>query len=147
MSAIPLTEFAERLNHILPLITKEFFKRQTNKLFKGKLTVPQFLVLDCLLREGNSKMSTLAQVLDVTTAAMTGIVDRLVRDGYLKRSFDSGDRRVIKITLTPRGTAIVKKIIEERQQLIMKIFGEISEDDRAEYLRILMQIRDILNQE
>jgi DNA-binding MarR family transcriptional regulator len=75
---------------------------------------------------------------------MTGIVDRLVKYGYVLRIFDPQDRRIIKIKLATKGTELVKKINQQRRQMIIKIFGQLSERDRQDYLRILLQIKDIL---
>jgi len=132
------------MNEIMPVIMREFARRQVNELYKGKITLPQFLALEFLHREGESKMSVLAYFMKVTTAAMTGIVERLVSGGYAGRVYEPRDRRIIKIRLTAKGNGLVKKINTQRQQMVINIFKKISEADRQEYLRILMQIKEIL---
>lgn len=139
-----LSEFADRLNDIMPVIIKEFARRQVNELYKGKITLPQFLILEFLSRRNELIMSDLARFMKVTTAAMTGIVDRLVRYAYVIRAFDPKDRRIIKIRMTAKGATLVKKINSQRRKMVINIFGRISEDDREDYLRILMQIKDVL---
>lgn len=147
MEQLFLQDFADRMNRIMPTIIKEFSRRQVNELYRGKITLPQFLILDFLSQNNESKMKDLAHFLAVTTAAMTGMVDRLVNYGYVTRVFDPKDRRIIKIGLLPKGLRLVKKINQERRQMIIKIFGKISETDRQDYLRILEQIKDILAKE
>lgn len=142
-----LVEFANKMNEVMPVLFREFSKRQANELYKGKITLPQFLILDFLNRQGESQMTHLANFMHVTTAAMTGIVERLVRDGYLVRVYETKDRRIIKVKLTSKGNELVKRINQQRQRMIIKIFGNISEDDRKDYLRILMQIKEILTKE
>jgi DNA-binding MarR family transcriptional regulator len=144
---LSLYEFADRMNEAMPVIIREFARRQVNELYKGKITLPQFLVLEYLYREGPSKMSRLADFMHVTTAAMTGIMDRLVRDGYCLRVYEPQDRRIINIRLTTRGQDLVKKIRQQRRNMVIKIFGKIAERDRLDYLRIIMQIKDILMKE
>jgi DNA-binding MarR family transcriptional regulator len=144
MNRVSVEQFADRMSEIMPVIIKEFARRQTDEFYKGKLTFPQFLVLEFLRRSGESKMTTLANFMGVTTPAMTGIVDRLVKYGYVLRIFDPQDRRIIKIKLATKGTELVKKINQQRRQMIIKIFGQLSERDRQDYLRILLQIKDIL---
>jgi DNA-binding MarR family transcriptional regulator len=78
---------------------------------------------------------------------MTGLVDRLVRDGYAARGPDLKDRRIIKIKLNPSGNELVRKINAQRREMIIKIFGKISSSDREDYLRILKQIKEILAKE
>lgn len=146
MKEVSLSEFADKMNELMPTVIKEFARRQANELYKGKITLPQFLVLAFLVREGESKMTLLARFMGVSTAAMTGIVDRLVRDNYALRQSQAGDRRIIKIKLTSRGAQLVSKINAQRKQMILNIFGKISERDRQDYLRILMRVKDVLIQ-
>jgi DNA-binding MarR family transcriptional regulator len=140
MNRLCLAEFADRINEIVPVIMKEFTKRQTGELYKTKVTLPQFLILVLLQREGETKMTDLAHMVKVTTAAMTGI-------GYAVRAYDPQDRRIIKVKATTKGSQLVKKVNEERRKMIIKIFGKLSESDRTDYLRILTQIKEALIKE
>lgn len=139
-----LPEFADRINQIMPVMFREFARRQVSELYKGKITIPQFLLLESLYREGESKMTVLAHFMKVTTAAMTGIVERLVRDGYVLRVYDHRDRRIVKVGLTSKGKELVKSVNEHRRGMVIRIFSKISESDRADYLRIISRIKDIL---
>ena len=147
MQQLSLPEFADKINATMPVIAREFIRRQTNELYKGKITLPQCLILEFLHSEKDSTMTHLARLMRVSTAAMTGIVDRLVREGYIVRTYDAGDRRIIKVKLTVKGQDVVRKINEQKRQMVIKTFGKISERDRQEYLRILIRIKDILSKE
>ena len=110
-----------------------------------KITMPQFVLLEILHREGQSRMTDLARLINVSTAATTGIVDRLVRDGYVARASDPSDRRIIKVDLTAKGSKAVKNIVDQRKQIFSKIFGVLSGDERDQYLKILRSVRDQLS--
>lgn len=144
MAAISLPEFADKINEIMPVIMREFIKQQTAAFYKEKITLPQFIILDVLNRQGRLHMSELAGIMNVTTAAMTGIIDRLVRDGYLERIPDPRDRRIIRVRLTARGNKVVKNVSQRRRQTIINVFGRITQAERENYLNILMHIRDHL---
>jgi len=144
MSDKSLLEFAEKLSEILPFIIRELSRRQSNELFRGKITLPQFITLDYLSRREDFSMNEIARFLHVSRAAATGVVDRLVRDAYCLRYGDPNDRRVIKIKITHKGKELVKRIIQQRKEMVIQIFGKISRQEREEYLRILSKIRDIL---
>lgn len=144
MSNISLSEFADRLQEIIPVIMREFSRRQSNELSSGRITLQQFLVLEYLFKKSESRMTDLARFMEITTAAMTGIADRLVRNSYIARFFNANDRRVVNIKLTLKGQELVKKINLQRRHMIMKIFSKISFQDRQDYLRILTQIKEVL---
>jgi len=146
MSKIALFEFADRMNQLMPVVIQEFARRQANELYKGKITLPQFLILDFLDKKSEAKMSDMARFMQVTTAAMTGIIQRLVKYGYTLRVFQARDRRIINIKLTVKGKELVKKVTQQRRQMIIDIFGQISQGERQEYLKILTHIHEILNQ-
>jgi DNA-binding MarR family transcriptional regulator len=142
--SMTITEFADKINDVMPVMIKEFSRRNVAELYKGKITLPQFLILGFLHNNGDSKMCGIAKFMSVTTAAMTGMVDRLEKCGYIKRGHEPQDRRIINVNLTHKGLELVKKINRERRQMIIDVFGKVSSDDRSDYLRVLMKIKDIL---
>ena len=145
MSGLTLSQFGDRITDIMPMIMREFVRRNTGEFLKTKITLPQFIVLDHLHHCRETKMSDLAECMNVSTAAVTGIVDRLVRDKYVVRFNGVEDRRVVNIKLTPSGEAAIKKAIGERKKMIMDVLEVLSQKERAEYLRILTIIKDKLN--
>jgi len=126
---------------------REFAKYQVNELSKGRITLPQFLILGFLEKSGETNMSSLAHFMSVSTAAMTGTVDRLVNCGYVIREPEPTDRRIIKIKITSKGRDIIKKINCQRRQMIIDIFAKVSEHDRSDYLRVLTKIEEMLSSE
>lgn len=142
-----LSEFADKINQVMPALMKNLARREVDELYKGKITIQQFLILESLYKDGASKMSSLAGFMGVSTAAITGIVDRLVREGYAQRVYDPKDRRIINIELTAKGGYLVKNIIEKKRQMIIRMFSKVSEADRRDYLRVITRIKDNLTQE
>jgi DNA-binding MarR family transcriptional regulator len=67
-------------------------------------TLPRFDVLAALSSAGKGlRMSELSGILKVSNGNVTGIVDRLVTDGYVKRGPDENDRRATNVCLTKAG--------------------------------------------
>ena len=60
-------------------------------------------------------MTDLARFMTVSAAAMTGIMDRLVRDGYAARGYDTKDRRIIKAKLAGRKAKMRVRAIRLRE--------------------------------
>ena len=61
------------------------------------LTVPQLLVMQAIAKEGSPSTSTLARHIVVSQATVTRIIDRLERDGLVKREKSSKDKRVVNV--------------------------------------------------
>ena len=144
MSGNSLSDFAERLLEIMPVLMKASLKGIPQGFYKTKITMPQFIVLDILHRSGELKMTDLSHLLNVTTAAVTGLIDRLSKEGFVTRRHSEKDRRIIKVKITARGAKMVGDMNEKRKRATMEIFGIISPEERDEYLKILMHIRDHL---
>ena len=147
MAARKLAEFADKMNEVMPVLIQGFARRQANELYKGKITLPQFLILDFLNKKGECKMTEIARFMHVSTAAMTGIVERIKRCNYVERVYEPSDRRIIKVRLTYKGRELVKKVNRQRRNMIVDIFAKISQREREQYLNILMRILNIMTEE
>lgn len=135
-------DFAEKLMDTMHVIARTFSNSHSNELCMGKITFPQFMVLEFLSRHSMSKMTDIARHMNITTAAITGQVDRLQKNGYVERVNDQKDRRIINIRLLQKGSRLVSRIQGQRRDIIVSLFEKISDRDREEYLRILAKIRD-----
>jgi DNA-binding MarR family transcriptional regulator len=78
-------------------------------------------------------MSEIARFLIVSNGNITGIVDRLVADGFVARSRRNGDRRTSFITLTRRGRAAFAAMAAANERWIGELLSGISLRD-AEHL-------------
>lgn len=145
MSPDKISEFANRVTSIMTTITREFAKRGAKNSVIGKITIAQLVALENLNFHGETKMKDLAKFCSVSTPAMTGLINRLVRDGFVLRVYEKQDRRIIKARITKKGQDFLKKINDEKKQILIKVFGKLSQNDRDEYLRILLQIKDNLS--
>ncbi len=91
------------------------------------ITLPQFDVLSELEHAGDPlTMSQLSQKLMVSNGNVTGVVDRLERDGYVRREASPTDRRVQFITLTDKGVVTFRKMAEIHEQWITALFANMS---------------------
>ncbi|HQO37786.1 MAG TPA: MarR family transcriptional regulator [Candidatus Omnitrophota bacterium] len=142
-----LTEYSRSLIEIMPEVVRGLWKREINELTNGTITPPQIFILIYLNKMGELRMTDVARYLSVTTAAATGIVDRLVRGGYVSRMYDPSDRRIIRVRLTEKGKDLVKNLIVHKVARIKEIFSRLSDKDRTDYLRVLTRIQGILAQE
>ncbi len=90
--------------------------------------------------DGPLTMGALAQRVAVTEKTATGIVDRLERDGLLRRARDAADRRVVHVRLTARGGAASRRIEKVVHVSLSRLVSVLDAPDREALLRILQTL-------
>ena len=135
-----IREFASKVIQLSPQIIRGFKQYENNYLTRGQITLPQFLALGYLERNGKSKMNDLARYFKTSPSATTGLIDRLKLQGLVARKDDPCDRRIVWIELTAKGRGIIKSINKQKTETLINVFGKISPEDRQRYLNILEQV-------
>jgi DNA-binding MarR family transcriptional regulator len=92
------------------------------------ITAAQFDLLQRVYFNGPQTMTKLSQSLGIAKSTTSGLVMRLVRDGFLNRRRDETDRRVFKVEITPLGEQVIKAVIEMRVKYIEEVIKQIPED-------------------
>ena len=146
MTRSSMAHFADEVSKLMPSIMREFLKRQAKEITQGNITFSQILILDILRGKDSMRMGELANSLGVSMAAATGIVDKLVRNGFALRGGSPNDRRIVNISITSQGKRIAEKHNQARMKAIVDIFKNLSEPDRNKYLEILQKINQHLRQ-
>ncbi len=93
------------------------------------LTMSQLRVLHMLQAEPGTPAGNIAALLKVRPSTATGIVDRLVRDGLVRRERDELDRRRVRIWLTEQGLRVINEIRTRNRALIWKVFSNFTEQE------------------
>jgi DNA-binding MarR family transcriptional regulator len=109
---------------------------ETRERFKSKfnVTLPRFDVMAALYRKPDGMlMSEISRFLLVSNGNVTGIVDRLVQDGFIVRSQRNGDRRTSFVRLTARGHAAFIEMATAHERWINELLGGVKPRD-AEHL-------------
>lgn len=135
-----LFEVAAMFRSLLKNMSQEWNKISAKEY---NLTFPQFQVLFILKKRGPLKVSELADILALTSPAITSLTDKLIAAGYVLRERAENDRRVVYTTITEDGHAMIAKIIEDQKELILEFFGMLSEEDIQHLRRIFSMLLDI----
>lgn len=136
-----LEAFIEEVSQIMPRVLQGIFRRQkTDLLSRGEISLPQFMLMLVLYRKGFMKMKDIAHQLNVSLPATTGMVNRMVRDGRVRRIPDEKDRRVVYIGITARGKQVVNTVRTQRKRLFAEVFSNISQTERMQYLKVLRKV-------
>ena len=98
---------------------------------KLHLTMPQLKVVMLLGRHGSAPVSWLAGRLGVSPPNVTGILDRLEQQGWVHRTNDARDRRVVRVALTPEGRRLLRELHAAGNGQLGTLAGRLDPDDRA----------------
>ena len=108
----------------------------------GKLSLVHLNVLIVLNSDGPLPMRGLAEVLDVSQASATGIVDRMEQRGLVARERDeAADRRVVRVVLTETGRSLVEGVADQRRDHLARLIDTLTDDDAAALLQGLRAMR------
>jgi DNA-binding MarR family transcriptional regulator len=91
------------------------------------LTIPQMRLLWALRDEDGLPVGALAEHLGVNPSTITGHVDRLVRQGLVRRDEDRDDRRIVRNYLTEEGTITVGAMRHIAGAYMLNILKRLSE--------------------
>ncbi len=101
-------------------------------------TMPRFDVMAALFRfEKGLKMNELSKLLMVSNGNVTGIVDRLVKDGLIVRMPVAGDRRAFEVRLTKKGQQEFSRQAQEHEIWVDEMLASFCEKDSEELLQKL----------
>lgn len=134
----------ERLADIIMKMQRCFVLHLSEELSRGQVSFPQFSLLGHVSDSGVLSMSEIAEKMEHTTAAATGLVDRLENLGYVVRSHDDDDRRKVLTRLTPKGEELVDRI---RQNIIEKltcVSGILTPHEQVTWLQIYEKIHQYI---
>ncbi len=105
-------------------------------------TLPRFDILSALDRNPDGlAMGKLSQLLMVSNGNVTGLVDRLVQEGLVRREAVEHDRRTSKVTLTPEGKRAFKAMAKRHELWIDDMFAELEDEDIEQLLELLQRLR------
>lgn len=117
-----------------------FVLHLSKELAPGNVSFPQFFLLTYLEQKEVLTMSAIAQKMGHTTAAASGLVARLENLGYVVRSAAREDRRKVMVCITPKGSALVRRIREEMMGNLTKVMQHLSPEEQKAWLHIYSKI-------
>jgi DNA-binding MarR family transcriptional regulator len=94
------------------------------------LTFPQFIVLAALVSHRQAcAMRDLTHATFEDPPTMTGIIDRLLKMGLVKRGRSESDRRVVLVEATPAGIDLFNRINEKDMQDALTVYASLTDED------------------
>jgi MarR family transcriptional regulator, 2-MHQ and catechol-resistance regulon repressor len=118
------------------------------QLEEHRLSPVEFEVLMRLARSPGSRlrMTDLAGQTSLSTSGVTRVVDRMDRDGLVRREACASDRRSSYAVITDAGRRRLDEVLPGHLELVQQWFiGQLTPDQLAQMLESLRRIRDAVN--
>ncbi|MHB8718584.1 MAG: MarR family winged helix-turn-helix transcriptional regulator [Candidatus Dormibacteria bacterium] len=104
----------------------------------------QLHVLGVLAETGPVTVSSLASQLGISAPSASAIVDRMVDTGLVERERSDEDRRVVTVAISPAGRSVIEQVIGGRREMLVRVLGQLSEDELSDTIRILARLEEAL---
>ena len=118
-------EIAKEMSELMPIFLMHMFPY----VFQPIEAPPsQVLALVCIQQRKKCSLTDLKNDMNVSAPTITGIVDRLERDGFVNRIPDEDDRRVTNVEITAAGKGIVMQLRSNIQKRWGYILSKLPEE-------------------
>lgn len=119
---------ADRLADFVLFTQRSCILNLSTELVRGNVSYPQFFLLAYLASEDYLTMSDIAKKMGHSTAAATGLVDRIEKLGYVERIHAAEDRRKIMVRITQKGVELVARMRKEIAADLANILSSMDEE-------------------
>jgi DNA-binding MarR family transcriptional regulator len=139
------------VNHeaLLSLVrTSTLMQKLSNRFFsKFQLTDVQFNILMILKEFGDEGLSQqeLSEHLVVGKSNVVGLVDRLEKAGYVRRTSHPSDRRFNQIVLAPKGSKVEQRIEKHYFREVDRMINVLSDDEKQALIHAMEKIRQYIH--
>lgn len=116
-----------------------------SRLVTYSLTATQYIVLALLAKKDGLSQSQLGNHLYFDNPTVTGVIDRMERDGLVERRRTSDDRRVINIFLSRKGKDILAQVETVADDLDSEATQVFSPKEKSDLVRMLNTIWKEMN--
>jgi DNA-binding MarR family transcriptional regulator len=133
-------ELVERIMDEFHVAMRELRCAGTERLVKAGVSMTHLHVMGLLSRHGETSMSRIADLLDVSLSNATGLIDRMAERGLVERVRVPDDRRVVLVRLSEGGQAQLDELEVLRRDLLQKILGRL---DATQLKRLSQSLSDV----
>ncbi len=128
----------------MAILVPKFIRRlQAEFISIEEITSSQIVILMSLFEEGKISVGKLAEQMKVSGPTVTGLVDRLVDNGYIERKRSTEDRRKVTVDLTKAGRQAVIQFQKGIQKNWEEILRHLTQEEREAYLNIIKKMMSV----
>ena len=135
-----LTECPYYLVYRASLVITSMMKNEFISAGVGKVRPTYLGVLWSLWEQDRMKVVDLARKVGLEPSTMTGLLDRMERDGLVSRVPDPLDRRVLRIVLSEEGCRVKQPVLKVVEVTLDKVLKNVPDADLKKTTNTLRQV-------
>jgi DNA-binding MarR family transcriptional regulator len=141
----PLSGVGDLVGNLMGLVHRRSAGGTLALMNEAGLTMAQMVALYILDHLGGQSVTAIAAFLNLSPAATSHLVDRLVTGGFVGRTEDQEDRRQKRIAITPAGRTLAARVHEERAREFASALALVPADLQRQFANVLERVVDALS--
>lgn len=141
INLLPASSCARELLDAAPAFL--WYVRSHMRRHRQGLSVPQFRALIKIRNEPAASLSEVAEHLGSSLPTASRIITTLVSRKYLVRTGCSHDRRLCRLSLSPRGIKVVEQALEASQSQMEAQLAHLSAEERSTVCAAMLILKNI----
>ena len=107
-----------------------------------KLSKIQFIALQWVNDSSGITIGQVAKNLDLAYSTTTDIIDRLEKNGFVRRERSKTDKRLVQVKIEPTGLELIERVIEKRIEFIEEITQDLDLNEKELLTKLLEKMMD-----
>ena len=133
---------AGKLADFIMFTQRSFLLNLSKELNKGNVSFAQFFLLGYLANEDYLTMTSISKKMGHSTAAATGLVDRLEKLGYVQRLHAYDDRRKVMVQITRKGIDLVERMREDIVGNLVDLMSGLDQTEKRSFIDTYGKLSD-----
>ena len=132
-------DFEHNPGFLVGRLSRRMAAEMDRRMREHGLTFAQAAVMSRLWWQDGLSQSDLQEQVGVDASTLTGLLQRMTRQGLVRRHRDAADARALRVYLTPRGRALRPELTPEAESLNARFFQGFSAGERTIFLEFMLR--------
>jgi DNA-binding MarR family transcriptional regulator len=112
----------------------ELYKKETRNLH---CSMSHLEIMQYIADHGNPTMKDIAGYLKITPPSVTTLIDTMVENALVKREVATGDRRTVRVRLTPKAVTLYKNLQKKKTHLLTILLKKLTTEQKHQLSEII----------
>jgi len=116
-------------------------------LMDDEITTKQGVLLELVHKHGSLNISEIAEAMEITSSAVSQIVSKLEKEGYIKREINPSNRREIFVEMDEKGIEHFKRCEEVERSIINRFYSKLDWDEIVVLRKLSLKFKKVIEKE